>query len=61
MWIAFDPCMRRRPSLEAQPRKAAELGYASIELSPRADRFGRFTREEMQKRFDRYRGERAKA
>jgi sugar phosphate isomerase/epimerase len=61
MWIALDPCMRRRLSLEARPRKAAELGYASIELSPRAERFRRLTREEMRKRFDRHWGERAKA
>ena len=37
MRIALDPYMHRRLSLEELPRKAAELGYEWIELSPRAD------------------------
>ncbi|MGA2487532.1 MAG: sugar phosphate isomerase/epimerase, partial [Roseiarcus sp.] len=37
MRIALDPHMHRHLSLEELPRKAAELGYAWIELSPRAD------------------------
>jgi hypothetical protein len=36
MRIAIDPDMRRRPPFEDLPRKAAELGSAWIELSPRA-------------------------
>jgi len=37
MRIALDPYMHRHLSLEDLPRKAAELGYEWIELSPRAD------------------------
>ena len=37
MRIALDPYMHRHLPLEALPRKAAELGYEWIELSPRAD------------------------
>jgi myo-inositol catabolism protein IolH len=37
MRIALDPYMHRHLSLEELPRKAAELGYEWIELSPRAD------------------------
>jgi myo-inositol catabolism protein IolH len=37
MKIALDPYMHRHLSLEKLPRKAAELGYEWIELSPRAD------------------------
>jgi myo-inositol catabolism protein IolH len=35
--IALDPYMHRHLSLEELPRKAAELGYEWIELSPRDD------------------------
>jgi len=37
MRIALDPYMHRHLSLDELPRKAAELGYEWIELSPRAD------------------------
>ena len=37
MRIALDPYMHRHLSLEELPRKAAELGYEWIELSPRDD------------------------
>ena len=37
MKIALDPYMHRHLSLEELPRKAAELGYEWIELSPRDD------------------------
>jgi len=38
MKIALDPYMHRHLPLEALPRKAAEVGYEDIELSPRANR-----------------------
>ncbi|MGB8812504.1 MAG: sugar phosphate isomerase/epimerase [Paracoccaceae bacterium] len=37
MRIALDPYMHRHLSLEESPRKAVELGYEWLELSPRAD------------------------
>lgn len=37
MKIALDPYMHRHLSLEELPRRAADLGYEYIELSPRAD------------------------
>ena len=37
MKIALDPYMHRHLPLDELPRKAAELGYEYIELSPRED------------------------